>query len=1420
MRGKLSCNIKCLIAVLFLFTGISEVIHSQTHIGGVINSYGHVNSIGVDNVVVNDPIQFAQFSPGDTVMLIQMKGARIYLIENPSLNGTVENTYGPAGMYEFLIIQSVNTGSKTIYFKNNILNTSFSIEGDVQIVRIPSYNHAIVDATLTCAPWDSVTKTGGVLSAIVGRTLTLNTNIDVSGKGFKGGTTAIGHGICVGTELKLDKYSYAVSTDSSGYKGEGPVTRGWLAVSNYPAIIPGFGKGKGANLLGGGGGNGRFSGGGGGSSYGAGGTGGREVATCSPTPVTGGLGGKQLKFSPLAGRFFLGGGGGSSTYLTGSVPSPGGNGGGMIIIVCDTLKGNGRVINADGGTTTGASLNAGAGGGGGGGTIAISLRSYSQILSESALTLSAKGGKGGDNAGSFGEGGGGGGGLITTSNITLPSNILKNVSGGAPGTRTGGATAGGGASGENITTFVPVLNGFLFNSIRSFENGTQTDSVCSDTFYGYIIGTIPVGGTPPYTYQWEYSTTSESAGFSPAPGTNNLDTYIPPARLTQTTWFRRIVTDNSATPLVDISKAVKVIVHQAITNNLIGKDTIICINQDPLPIGSLSGNPLNGNGIYAYQWIQNLNNTDWSTGTSVNGTGNQSGYDPLSLNTTTYYRRIVNSGTCIDTSLSVIISVLPAITGNITSKTDSVICEGKLFDPLGASVPGAGSGTYVYQWQDSIPSGTWLPAPNGNSGTTYNPDTSTFAIQEQRYFRRVVFSGDDNVCRSNSRPILLTRYHAIENNSIVKDTTICSGTVPPALAGSDPVNGTGIYTYIWQDSTRGVAWSPVGTSVSFSPPALSDTTWYRRIVNSSECSDTSSILVIKVHQPISSNNILLLSGAGSDTTICNGAVPNRLKGSIPDGGTDIPGDYAYQWSYSTDNVVFTDITTAGNLIDFQPGALSVTTWFIRRVYSGKCMSSSNTIRVIVLPSITNNIVSASQSKVCYGTAPSTLTGTPLTGGAGGTPVWLWQQSPDGLSWNTAAGVTANQQNYSPPALTAPVKYRRIIISGPNDCCIDTSNVIDIGINQLPTGTITTVNDTTVCNGSEVLLKIHLTGASGWNVIFNENSTQFQVNNITGPDTVIKHIPSATSGLSSFTYSLNTVRDQNNCLATSLTGSKKANVYRVPVANAGADDEVCGPVYKLKANPSDGVGEWSFPAQVLLSDTGDPLSLIKIDSSFTVSSVSYKFYWEERNWQCVNRDSVTITFYRRIGEIDAGADTTLFSFDYLSELEATTLLPYETGKWSIVEGSGDFTDDDSNITGISNLSKGLNIIRWKVTNGACTREDIIKLDVVDIFIPEGFSPNEDSFNNTFVITGLDLRKKWSVPDSVPGYQVAELTILNSAGTEVFYTSNRNGNEWVDWDGRNSKGVEMPEGTYYYLLKITSLGTEKVFRKSGFIILKRY
>lgn len=1005
-----------LLIIVLMITFGSLLVSGQTPLlTGQVNSYSRVTAVGAGYVIVDDA---AGFAVNDTVMIMQMSGVGINA--GTALEGNYQNTIGTPGRYEILVVSAVNTGTDRIDFTRVLIN-AYDPVARVQLVKVRSYRDAVVNSQLSCQAWDSTSVTGGVLVFMVKGVLTLNADINVSGAGFRGGIISQGNGLCQTSDDSIRWESYSIWAHAAGYKGEGIGIRTAAGLS----LNPGYMKGKGANMTGGGGGNGRYSGGGGGANYGAGSLGDQEMAPdlCGGL-YPGGRGGFPVSsYSTLNNGVYMGGGGGASVYLTTPTTSAGANGGGIVIIHADTIVGNGRIITANGAAANNnVAANAGAGGGGGGGSVIISTRHFLSVP-----LLSADGGKGGNNINQNGAGGGGGGGLIWTTGA-FPG--TATVAGGQGGIHSGGDPNRDGFPGLVRSNLNLPLNGFLFNEIYIAYNQHQLDSICEGMVPPKLTGTRPAGGSGTYTYQWQRSYDNNT--WSDVSG-NSIE-YTPTSSESATLWFRRVVSDGAG--VIDRSLPVQIVVHPRITGNIIGNDTTLCYNMDPEELYPLNSGPAGGNGLYFYQWEQSADNVIWG---NAAGAGTAARYNPQALTSTMHYHRRVSSGACTDVSSPVIVTILPSITSN-TVTADQTICEGTLFSNLSGSTPAGGSApAFTYQWMSSTDNTNWAPAPGAANGAGYDV---TNDLPGSTWYRRMVYSGPLSTCQSASNSVTLVCHPAITNNTISADQTICEGTAPATIDGTVPANGAGAgtYGYQWMSSPTGVSFSNISGASSEDLPGtiLTSGIWYRRVVTSSACTSTSNDVHVTV-DPRITGFAISLPALGHDT-ICTGTTPGLLSGT-PVGGL---GTFTYAWASSTDNSNFAPLTETGQ--SYQPGNLTATTWFRRTVTSGACTESS-VFPITVLPLITGNAITADQT-VCNTHTPAALTGGTLSGGDGKYR-YLWEgketQSPD---WTAAPG-TNNTSTYQPPMLDETTQFRRSVFSGENNCCVSVSAPVTLNVDIMP-----------------------------------------------------------------------------------------------------------------------------------------------------------------------------------------------------------------------------------------------------------------------------------------------------------------------------------------------------------------------------------
>ncbi|WP_299826449.1 PKD domain-containing protein [uncultured Pontibacter sp.] len=868
-----------------------------------------------------------------------------------------------------------------------------------------------------------------------------------------------------------------------------------------------------------------------------------------------------------------------------------------------------------------------------------------------------------------------------------------------------------------------------------------------------LQASLPTGGNGAYTYLWEVSTLSDQEGFVPAPGKNDEQEYIT-AALSQTSWFRRRV--SSAPCAVQYSIAIKVTVNKAISQNLINGDQSICAGSAPQPLGGTT--PTGGSGIYTYLWESSTTGPD--TGFSpASGVNNGDTFQPGPLSQSTWFRRSVLSDPCTPlASNAVKVTVLPVIANNILTGSQ-IICIGSTPVSIAGSLPTGGNSMYTYLWESSLDGENFAAAPAENNQLHYQPE----ALTQTTWFRRVVQSGD---CSHYSEPILVTVNEEITANNISQNQLICVGATPAELFGPDPVGGDGNYTYLWESSTTGpdTDFSPAAgdnTSINYKPGAITQTTWFRRVVSAGPCAPNySPSIQITVTPPIASNSISM------PQAICEGTQPASLVGSVPTGGN---GTYTYVWESSTTspNGGFTPAPGVNNQQDYTPGQVPGTSWFRRVIFSEGCTSVSVAVQITVVPPVANNIVSSDQL-VCVGTMPATLQGTTPTGGDSNY-TYRWEASTDNINFSAAPGIS-NGANYTSGPLSGNTWFRRVVMAGP--CAESVSASVKITVNT-PVANNSIGSPQLICAGTKpgVLHGSVPTGGSGDYTYLWEFSTT-----------------SATTGFAPAAGTNNTPAYEPDVLHRNTWFRRKVislpceesisyavliTVQPQPAAPQAKGINVCpGTTATLVASAlaaTDKI-EWfdqevgGVPLQVGTTYTSEP---IISDTDFYVQTVN--------QYGCASkRTKITVKVIKP--EADAGPDITI-TRGQVAQLRARGGDKY---MWSPADGLSDPNIANPVTTPLETTTYTVTI----TTSDGC----IITDDVVVTVLPA------IKITNALTLNGDGLNESWFI-ENIEFYPDCQIEIFTRWGAKIFESTGYK----EPWDG-TFQGKQLPMAAYYYIIKL--------------------
>jgi len=1009
--------------------------------------------------------------------------------------------------------------------------------------------------------------------------------------------------------------------------------------------------------------------------------------------------------------------------------------------------------------------------------------------------------------------------LIWHSGGNLPANVTRNINNGEPGQHkndgTRGATTSSFKKGGIINNLMIPISGFLFNVMP------EDQDICENEAPVPFIASKPKGGTGEYDYIWQRS--ADMINWNDAPGKNDSIYYVS-GPLTDTTYFRRIV-ESGAT--IDTSLILTINVLPALKNNNIAPDDTICKGS---VIPDLKDSPFfnitGGNGTYAFLWESRTEGTEWLS-TGVTDTI-LTGQTPLE---TTYYRRLVRSHVCVLPSDSVTITVLDNIHNNLIAPDDT-ICEDDDGLPItGQTVSGGDPGDYRYLWQSGMDTLNWGHAKIPNNQKDYDPDT----LKSTRYYRRLVYSGPDDACIDTSNFVKILVHPHITNNLIARDTIICAddpNLIITQQSGSVD-GGDGItYSYIWQSKPQGGSWTRAGlndTMKNYATGYLTDTITYRRFVRSGACSDTSNEIEVMVQDSILNNLI------ADNDTICRGAVPGPMTGQTsPTGGNGI---YTYQWQKRLNSTGWENIEGAIQPA-YSPPSLEDTTYYRRKVVSGKCSHFSDSTTVIVQALITNNTIKNGLSdETCYETSlllDGTAGITEMGGGDETVYEFSWEKSNDSIYWMQAPG-NNNQEDYLTEDLLMPAYFRRTVESG---ACTSISAPTFVSVNPRPAGRIMDTTYPALCYDPEngpVEIPVHymLTGTPPFTMIYHDGFDNDTIENIISsqgnficdfitPDTTLYEIE------------LVDLVDANGCIAytDSLSGSVSAVLYKRPGARIDKDEDtiqVCDYMIQIESREEVGSGYWTKVAGDEYLTIDDSASrIIQASTVFhSKNSRYYKLYRINYNWpvvtddKCSSEDSVEVIFWQEPDRAYAGSrpseeyDTIVYFADYLYLYADPPTAG--TGKWTVLSGPaviendtlpGSFVD-----LGDENLDETVEYrLRWTITNGdVCpVTSDELRISRRDLRIYEGFSPDGNGINEFFTIEGLDY---------VDAY---DFKIFTRSGNLIKRITKGVGEEGPPgdrlWDGTYDGGRPVENGIYYYTLEVKK-GDQDAYQYRGFIVITR-
>jgi RHS repeat-associated protein len=547
----------------------------------------------------------------------------------------------------------------------------------------------------------------------------------------------------------------------------------------------------------------------------------------------------------------------------------------------------------------------------------------------------------------------------------------------------------------NVGIALNVYGGVITNPTQTINYGALPAQINCPAASGGACS------SPVYSYQWQYS--NDNVNFSIINGftSQNLAFTSSPS---QTQYFRRFVTE-TVSGTTAYSTVATVTVYPQLQETIGPASQQIFTGGAVTPVGGGGASGGKPGCTYTYQWQYSADGTNY---TGVSSGGSTTTYQPPSTPGLVYYRCILNDCNGATAYSNVVtVNIQNHLAPGSISPANSTVNPGVSPGQLTGTLPTGGfCNPYSYQWLIST-GGAYTPI-SGATGQNYTPPGTATNVS----YERQVTCGSE-IQTSNSA---IVNVNVIPGALTPATQQINYNAVPGALSLGTSAGGSGTFSYLWFSSSTSsfATQTQVGSSTtSYSPPALTATTYYRVQVVAG-LSAYSSTVVVNVYPQV----------GGLIRPVSQSINYSTAPGLLTASGSGGNGTFSYQW-YTNASGSYQAIGGATGST-YQPPVLSSTTSYEVQVTSNgaSAMSAPSTVTV-ASPAITPGLLTPGNVTLVSAGSPGVLSCDEASGGNCGTSFgYQWQSSPDNSTWTNVTGQTG--LSYNPGAVSATTYYRVVV----------------------------------------------------------------------------------------------------------------------------------------------------------------------------------------------------------------------------------------------------------------------------------------------------------------------------------------------------------------------------------------------------------